>query len=62
MTDDALEFRKVKALEDIEKIFFDYSKFQNKNLEDIVDYMRRMDDMMQSLIMIMQRIEDEVGR
>jgi hypothetical protein len=61
MTDDALEFRKVKALEDIEKIFFDYSKFQNKNLEDIVDYMRRMDDMMQSLIMIMQRIEDEVG-
>lgn len=44
MTDDALEFRKVKAL------------------EDLVDYMRRMDDMMQSLIMIMQRIEDEVGR
>lgn len=43
MTDDALEFRKVKAL------------------EDISDYMRRMDAMMQELIQVMQRIEQEVG-
>jgi hypothetical protein len=42
MTDN-MEFRKVKAL------------------EDIVEYMRRHDDMMQSLLLIMQRIEDEVG-
>jgi len=44
MSDDALEFRKVKAL------------------EDLVDYMRRHDDMMQQFLMILQRIEDEVGR
>jgi len=56
-----MEFRKVKALEDIEKILFDYSKMQQRILEDIVDYMRRHDDMMQSLLLIMQRIEDNVG-
>jgi len=56
-----MEFRKVKALEDIEKILFDYSKMQQRILEDIVDYMRRMDDMMQVLLQTLQNIEDNVG-
>jgi len=56
-----MEFRKVKALEDIEKILFDYSKMQQRILEDIVDYMRRHDDMMQVLLQTLQNIEDNVG-
>jgi len=40
---DDLEFRKVKAL------------------EDMVDYLRRMDGMMQVLLQTLERIEQEVG-